>query len=299
MAEVAMLARHLFMSEVLEICENVHKQMEEKQITVYQKGDIQTVESTQSLAEQAEVEAQPVDGDGQPELTARAEPVAVNGAPCSAGTEEAAAPQPDLLPPEPAEAALDDLSKPVEQCQTTENDIKVQLLEGIANSTVSVMEAEPSDTQAMDVQSQMEIEADKSESGKANVDAASEDSSETLKQKPGRQSKEQSVSVSQPESLASSQDDTYKSKLRQRSVSEGGYIRLHKGIEKKLQNRKTNPKSAIQQVFYLSLGLLSVVVQCFKTNLKRLFPDSKRSLANVFRFFEQLTLLQTKVTSQM
>lgn len=284
MAEVAMLARHLFMSEVLEICENVHKQMEEKQITVYQKGDIQTVESTQNLTEQTEVETQPVDGTEQPELAASEAPVAVNGAPSSAGPEEAAALQPELLPPEPMDIAPDDLSKPSEQCETAENYIKMQLLESVSNSSVSVIEAEPSAVEAMDMQSKTEIKTDQNESGKANVDTASEDSSETLKQKRGRQSKEQSVSVSQPESLASSQDDTYKSKLRQRSVSEGGYIRLHKGIEKKLQNRKTNPKSAIQQVFYLSLGLLSVIAQCFETNLKRLFPDSKHCLANVFLF---------------
>ena len=46
MADVAILARHLFMSEVLEICESVHKLMEEKQLTVYKKGEVQTVAST-------------------------------------------------------------------------------------------------------------------------------------------------------------------------------------------------------------------------------------------------------------
>ncbi|NXK52557.1 ZBT11 protein, partial [Chauna torquata] len=251
MAEVAMLARHLFMSEVLEICENVHKQMEEKQITVYQKGDIQTVESTQNLAEQTEVEMPLVDGAEQQlpsELAASEVTAAVNGAPSSAGPEEAAAPQLDLLPPKPAEATDDDLSKPVEQRETTENYVKMQLVESISNSTVPVRQAEPSVVEATDRQSQTEMETDQDENCKANVETASEDSSETCKRKRGRQSKEQSVLASQPESMASGQDDTYKSKLRQRSVSEGGYIRLHKGIEKKLQNRKTNPKSAIQQV---------------------------------------------------
>ena len=38
------------MSEVLEICESVHKLMEEKQLTVYKKGEVQTVASTQDLA---------------------------------------------------------------------------------------------------------------------------------------------------------------------------------------------------------------------------------------------------------
>lgn len=252
MAEVAMLARHLFMSEVLEICENVHKQMEEKQITVYQKGDIQTVESTQNLAEQAEVEMQPVDCVEQPKLTAGEVPVAVNGAPSSAGTEETAAPQPDLLQPEPLKATAGNPAKPVEQCETTENYIKIQLVETISNRLYNSCSAEPSAVEAMDTeQSKRETEIIQNQSDKAHVDSASEDSSETLKQT----SPEQSSLVSQPESVASSQDDTYKSKLRQRSVTEGGYIRLHKGIEKKLQNRKTNPKSAVQQVFCLSLGL--------------------------------------------
>ncbi|NXL56978.1 ZBT11 protein, partial [Chordeiles acutipennis] len=248
MAEVAMLARHLFMSEVLEICENVHKQMEEKQITVYQKGDIQTVESTQNLAEQTEAEMQPVNGAEQPELVASEVPVAVNGALSSAGAEEAAAPQPDLLSLKPVQVSPGDLLKPVEQCATTENYIKMELVESIPDSTLSIIAAEPSAVEAMDARSQMEMETGQNERGKTNVGIASEDSLETLKQKHDRQSKEQSIAVSEPESLASSQDDTYKSKLRQRSVSEGGYIRLHKGIEKKLQNRKTSPKSAIQQV---------------------------------------------------
>ncbi|XP_029794560.1 zinc finger and BTB domain-containing protein 11 [Suricata suricatta] len=46
----------------------------------------------------------------------------------------------------------------------------------------------------------------------------------------------------------STDDETYRSRLRQRSVNEGGYIRLHKGMEKKIQKRKAIPKSAVQQV---------------------------------------------------
>lgn len=49
MADLAMLARHLYMHEVLEICESVHKQMEEKQLTLYQQGDIQTVASEKNM----------------------------------------------------------------------------------------------------------------------------------------------------------------------------------------------------------------------------------------------------------
>lgn len=43
MAEVATLARHLLMAEVLQICESVHKKVEEQKLTVYQRGDIHTV----------------------------------------------------------------------------------------------------------------------------------------------------------------------------------------------------------------------------------------------------------------
>ncbi|XP_069060895.1 zinc finger and BTB domain-containing protein 11 isoform X1 [Pleurodeles waltl] len=49
MADVALLARHLFMSEVLEICECVHKQMESQQFTVSHKGDPHNTESSKSL----------------------------------------------------------------------------------------------------------------------------------------------------------------------------------------------------------------------------------------------------------
>lgn len=49
MADLAMLARHLYMHEVLEICESVHKQMEEKQLTLYHQGDVQTVASEKNI----------------------------------------------------------------------------------------------------------------------------------------------------------------------------------------------------------------------------------------------------------
>uniref|UniRef100_G1NNI2 Zinc finger and BTB domain containing 11 n=1 Tax=Meleagris gallopavo TaxID=9103 RepID=G1NNI2_MELGA len=251
MAELAMLARHLLMSEVLEICENVHKQMEEKQITVYQKGDIQTVESTQNLTEQTAVEMPPVDSAEQPlpvELTASEVTATVNGAPSSVEPEEKAKSHPGIPPPGPVEACPDDLSKPVEQSEAIENGVKMQLVESVSNSSMSARQPEPSVVEAMDTESPLQKETDANENCKVNAETISGDSSEMLKEKHGRQSREQSLSASPPESLASSQDDTYKSKLRQRSVSEGGYIRLHKGIEKKLQNRKTNPKSAIQQV---------------------------------------------------
>ncbi|EMP34091.1 Zinc finger and BTB domain-containing protein 11 [Chelonia mydas] len=250
MAEVAMLARHLFMSEVLEICENVHKQMEDKQITVYQKGNIHTVESTQSLPEQNAVETQPVDSAEQPlptEVVNSEVAATVNGASPSTGQEEAIALQSDPQTSEPT----GDITEPTVQSvysETTGNEIKIEMVQSIANNIVSVMQSEPPVAEEMETCSPTEVEADQNESSTANAEITSEESLEALKQKHGRPCNSEGTPVSQSESIVCSQDDTYKSKLRQRSVSEGGYIRLHRGIEKKLQNRKTNPKSAIQQV---------------------------------------------------
>ncbi|XP_070688716.1 zinc finger and BTB domain-containing protein 11 [Pempheris klunzingeri] len=52
MADIANLARHLLMTEVLQICESVHKQVEEQRLTVYQKGDVHTVVSSQPAAQE-------------------------------------------------------------------------------------------------------------------------------------------------------------------------------------------------------------------------------------------------------
>ncbi|KAM9385246.1 zinc finger and BTB domain-containing protein 11 [Pholidichthys leucotaenia] len=51
MADIANLARHLLMTEVLQICESVHKQVEEQKLTVYQRGDVHTVVSTEEEKE--------------------------------------------------------------------------------------------------------------------------------------------------------------------------------------------------------------------------------------------------------
>ncbi|XP_019379465.1 PREDICTED: zinc finger and BTB domain-containing protein 11, partial [Gavialis gangeticus] len=250
MADVALLARHLFMSEVLEICENVHKQMEEKQITVYQKGDIHTVESMQNLTQQNDVEIQPMDSAEQPlptEMSNSEEVATTNGASPSTGEDEVVALQSDSQTVEPTETITASLSEPLGQCETTANAIKLEMEERIPNDIVSVMQSEPSAVEGGDIPSQAENGAGQNESSEANVEIVSEDSLDILKPKRGRPCKAPDSPAPHPENMVSNQDDTYKSKLRQRSVSEGGYIRLHKGIEKKLQNRKTTPKSPTQQ----------------------------------------------------
>ncbi|KAL7983471.1 hypothetical protein Chor_000347 [Crotalus horridus] len=259
MAAVAELAQHLLMTEVLEICENVHKQMEDKQITVYQKGDVQIVEVAQTTLEQNENEANPVASTEQAISTE--DPVAtVNGTASNTEAKEIAV----------SETALQSVSEPLVKnppelpvhtpaLETIENEEKAPEMECSTNQTITVVQTEPSVAEQVVVSTQAENEADKNINGDQNVNSehvssetnaevAAENSQEGLKRKRGRPCKIQDIPQSQSETTTFSQDDTYKSKLRQRSVSEGGYIRLHKGTEKKLQNRKPALKSAIQQV---------------------------------------------------
>ncbi|KAM7410502.1 hypothetical protein PAMA_001781 [Pampus argenteus] len=56
MADIATLARHLLMMEVLQICESVHKQVEEQKLTVYQRGDIHTVVTSPQASQEGSKE---------------------------------------------------------------------------------------------------------------------------------------------------------------------------------------------------------------------------------------------------
>ncbi|XP_034268555.1 zinc finger and BTB domain-containing protein 11 isoform X1 [Pantherophis guttatus] len=262
MAAVAELAQHLLMTEVLEICENVHKQMEDKQITVYQKGDVQVVEVAQTTSEQNENEATDNPVASTEQAISTEDPVAtVNGTSSNTEAEEMTVSETALqIVSEPPAKNPPELPVHTPALETTENEEKAPVMECSTNQTITLVQTEPSVAEQVIISTQAENEADQNTNGdpnvnselnvssEANAEVAAEDSQEGLKRKRGRPCKMQDSPQSQSEATALSQDDTYKSKLRQRSVSEGGYIRLHKGTEKKLQNRKPGPKSAIQQV---------------------------------------------------
>ncbi|XP_070606174.1 zinc finger and BTB domain-containing protein 11 [Erythrolamprus reginae] len=261
MAAVAELAQHLLMTEVLGICENVHKQMEDKQITVYQKGDVQVVEVAQTTSEQNENEANPVASTEQAAST-EDDPVATeNGTSSNTEAEEMTMSETALqVVSEPPEKNPPELPVHTPALETTENEEEAPAMECSPNLTITLVQTEPSIAEQVIICTQAENEADQNKkedpnvnselnmSSEANAEVAAEDSQEGLTQKQDQPCKMEDIPQSQSETTALSQDDTYKSKLRQRSVSEGGYIRLHKGTEKKLQNRKPGPKSAIQQV---------------------------------------------------
>ncbi|EPQ16400.1 Zinc finger and BTB domain-containing protein 11 [Myotis brandtii] len=205
MADVAILARHLFMSEVLEICESVHKLMEEKQLTVYKKGEVQTVASTQDLPEQNGGTAPPVVNNEGTTTTLPTDlgdceiVLLVNGEVPETEQHGELRQRPEPQVPAEAEAALS--PSPI----------------GCATDSHPEMES----VDLVTKNNQTELETSNSKEDQENLVAKTD---------------------------LSPDDDTYRSRLRQRSINEGGYIRLHKGMEKKLQKRKATPKSAVQQV---------------------------------------------------
>ncbi|KAF6122717.1 zinc finger and BTB domain containing 11 [Phyllostomus discolor] len=255
MADVAILARHLFMSEVLEICESVHKLMEEKQLTVYKKGEVQTVASTQDLPEQNGGTAPPVANNEGATTTLSTDledceiVLLVNGDLPEAEQSGELRQQPEPQVSSGAEATLSSLpvgcipdSHPEMESVdivTKNNQTELEILNN-KDSTVSniypklskenIVSRSPENT---DMRNDISVE-----------DLCDEDIPEH-RLNFGQSLKDQENLVAKTDL---GPDDTYRSRLRQRSINEGGYIRLHKGMERKLQKRKAIPKSAVQQV---------------------------------------------------
>ncbi|XP_060054420.1 zinc finger and BTB domain-containing protein 11 isoform X2 [Erinaceus europaeus] len=259
MADVAILARHLFMSEVLEICESVHKLMEEKQLTVYKKGEVQTVASTQDLPKQ-------------------------NGsavAPAIATSEGAAA----ALAPELGDCELvllvngelpeaEQNGEPVQQPEPQVSSETVTALPPVEYVPDSHPEVESMDLITKTKQTELETSSSREDGTDSTIhsklpketivscsledidmgnnpsteDHGTEDIPDQMQHVDQSLKDEGHAVVPTSETDTGPDDDTYRSRLRQRSVNEGGYIRLHKGMEKRMQKRKAIPKSAVQQV---------------------------------------------------
>ncbi|XP_023617868.1 zinc finger and BTB domain-containing protein 11 isoform X2 [Myotis lucifugus] len=257
MADVAILARHLFMSEVLEICESVHKLMEEKQLTVYKKGEVQTVASTQDLPEQNGGTAPPVVNNEGTTTTLPTDlgdceiVLLVNGEVPETEQHGELRQRPEPQVPAEAEAALSpspvgcatDSHPEMESVDlvTKNNQTELETSNSKEGSTVSNIYPK------LSKENVISGSPENSDMGNdtSNEDICDEDIPEH-RQNLGQSLKDQENLVAKTD--LSPDDDTYRSRLRQRSINEGGYIRLHKGMEKKLQKRKATPKSAVQQV---------------------------------------------------
>ncbi|XP_043927530.1 zinc finger and BTB domain-containing protein 11 isoform X2 [Protopterus annectens] len=282
MADVAMLARHLCMMEILEICEYIHKQMEEKKLTVYQKGDVHTVEAREVLPEENNNQvALLVNNEEAPYTVAVSEGVivTVNGETPTVGEStlaDAAVPpsetvNSDTSQYEPVSPAVTDVSpEPVtvtEQKQTEGTDVKLSAPEKGDEAFISV--AEEHSAEEMDC-SLAHAPAENDKNNEALVaEPDTEKLQNTSKRKRGRPVRLLSTTIPSCD-IEENADDQYKNRLRQRSLGEGGYIRLHKGTERKLQNKKNANKSALQQV------AMKLVQRGKKMKQpKREIPDSK------------------------
>uniref|UniRef100_A0A4W3JY12 Zinc finger and BTB domain containing 11 n=1 Tax=Callorhinchus milii TaxID=7868 RepID=A0A4W3JY12_CALMI len=221
MADVATLARHLLMNEVLEICEHVHKQLEERKITVYQKGDIKMVNSGDNIGEidvNMDVNVSEQQGAENIENTE--------------GSITIVLPVEIPVPPEAASSNMEDM---------------------ITNEAVTYESKAIEQIEELNIQPSEDALECPTEDCSDSTDNLNDSVSPPLKRKRGRPPKfNDSHNPGNSVPVASSSkcllDDSYKSRLRQRTLGEGGYIRLHKGTEKKLRARKSNLKSATQQV---------------------------------------------------
>ncbi|KFO36606.1 Zinc finger and BTB domain-containing protein 11 [Fukomys damarensis] len=251
MADVAILARHLFMSEVLEICESVHKLMEEKQLTVYKKGEVQTVASTQDLPEHhGSTAPSAASNEGSTTLSNELGDceivLLVNGDLPETEQNRELGQQPEPRVSSEPEAPLSSVG-----CVNNSHP-EMESLDSITKNNQP--EQETSDIREDDTVSNIHPKLSKETviiSSQENSDMENDTSAEDIskdRENLDQPLKDQENLVAPTAKTDPNPDDTYRSRLRQRSVNEGGYIRLHKGMEKKLQKRKALSKSAVQQV---------------------------------------------------
>ncbi|CAH2223074.1 zinc finger and BTB domain-containing 11 [Pelobates cultripes] len=343
MAEIAVLARHLYMYEVLEICESVHKQMEDKQLMLYQKGSVQTVASEKSLlsdhaakpvelvSDTASLLANVLDGDqasvvvkqnvkcavaaqtetltvqsttpnldvglsqlstgSTVELVSESElpissltgttaiyisgvdselnpaviiPAVLNVSAETSETEQTVCTTPELCV---SSASTDNQTNSYIDSVSESHDISdshiLTSCVGEVKVTADHMQPDTAFNESGFTSVQLDEQCKETNSTESssvfalekpcvdNVETVPKSKSRDLtKRKRGRPPKSpvmgQIINSANPEN-STSDDSPYKSKLRDRLVGEGGYVQMHKGQEKKLTNRKANPKSAVQQ----------------------------------------------------
>ncbi|XP_031167621.2 zinc finger and BTB domain-containing protein 11 [Sander lucioperca] len=315
MADIANLARHLLMTEVLQICESVHKQVEEQKLTVYQRGDVHTVVSSQPAAPEdfkgeSGAYVVTIESDGRAVVTQSG--VAVTGEPLAfvAPTEEAYIQQPMTVIAEAiegdtvhhGEAGQNETVTLITHSGQAEPGETVTLIsrsaEGMEGETMTVVthsgQAGASDSLAV-VSACLAMEQPQAAEAGAfviNVDPGKVSPSEVVelasaaaaseavaspqetgesaptpqKRKRGRPAKvkkdvevdefvpldeeDPSADESHGDKQEMMSDDPNRRRLRQRSIAEGGYARLHMGLEDEEEGKKgtTPPRAATPKV---------------------------------------------------
>lgn len=314
MADIANLARHLLMTEVLQICEHVHKQVEEKKIKVYQKGDVHTVLASQQPPEEDSAGVPgayvvTLQDDGQTVVTQSG--VAVAGEPLAfVETPEGAYIQQQMIVAAPViaaavggdkehhgKAAQNDTVTLITQGAEVRSGETVTLItnstEGTEAETMTVVthsgQAGASESLAMvsaclameqpaateSAAFVIHVDAEKAPSEAANLESAAVPETSVLlegaeaalkpqKRKRGRPAKVKkdvepesmpleeelpSADESQGEQQETMSDELNRRRLRQRSIAEGGYARLHMGLEDEEEESATPPRAVTPKVF--------------------------------------------------
>ncbi|KAK5931282.1 hypothetical protein CgunFtcFv8_027443 [Champsocephalus gunnari] len=299
MADIANLARHLLMTEVLQICESVHKKVEEQKLTVYQRGDVHTVVSmlpaNQGGSKKDEGFVVTIESDGSAVVTQNGgEPLAFVSA-----AEEGFVPQmevaeggEDQMAMEAGESENVALIANSEQLEAGEtmtlisrgaeegDTMTVVTHSGQAGASESLavvsaclaMEEEPQNAEAT-VGFVINVDPDKmslSEDVKLSSSSSTtapqvEEAAEAAaapptpqKRKRGRPAKvkkeevleevEEVAPLEEEDTLEDDEnngeklesDEPTRRRLRQRSIAEGGYARLHMGLEEEEEGKKAS-----------------------------------------------------------
>lgn len=318
MADIANLARHLLMKEVLQLCEFVHKQVEEQKLDVYQKGDVHTVLSEQQAAEEglaglvAESGAYMVaiQGDGSAVVTQSGG--AITGEPIAFVTaqQEAFDQQPGIVAaPVIAEVAQSEDGKhegtvtliadgPEGETMTVvTHSGQAGASESLAMVSACLAMEQPQVTEGTTyvISVDQEQVADTEVAPQVAVPPLPQQQEETLaetappplKRKRGRPAKVKKdmaevkeVSLPEEEWLPDEvpadrqevmSDDPSRRRLRQRSMAEGGYARLHMGLENEEEEKKvaTPPRVVAPKVKKTKL-LILLFHQIFQRFIKYL-----------------------------
>uniref|UniRef100_A0A8K9XRD6 Zinc finger and BTB domain-containing protein 11 n=1 Tax=Oncorhynchus mykiss TaxID=8022 RepID=A0A8K9XRD6_ONCMY len=221
MADVATLARHLLMAEVLQICESVHKKVEEQKLMVYQQGDIHTVLSSQPTPQQAPNEdpgayIMTIGSDGHAVVTHTGLQQPQDGDE-GEGASPSMEPGAFLISVDPGNVA------PTEVVHLAVVTLTPQENASTTTSSSASRKAEPAPKPPLAPQ------LPKRKRGRpAKV------KQEVVEEPPVDEEVPEPVSPPAEEIQEDMHGthDPYKRRLRQRSVGEGGYVRLHMGLEK-------------------------------------------------------------------
>lgn len=305
MAEIANLARHLLMIEVLQICESVHKQVEEQKLTVYQRGDVHTVVSTQVHEQNVDQDVEKAEEEGQDAQTDSGDMTYVvaidsDGSAVAVTQEQLAfvAPKEAFIQQPVAvvaggdgqEAVNDETvtliahsaqAEPVEtltlisgSAETLEGEtMTVVTHSGQAGASDSLavvsaclaLEQQPDADSAQVAQAfVISVDSDKASAServqpessptqRSQDDSALQTEPPPQKRKRGRPAKvkkavlevcasvEEEPSEEGPADIQEVSDDTSRRRLRQRSIAEGGYARLHMGLDEEEEAKSSTP----------------------------------------------------------